>query len=205
MTPFTRVEGRAYLLPFANIDTDLIIPAEHLKTIKRSGLGRFAFEALRKVPGNMFDDPSLSGAPILIALDNFGCGSSREHAAWALADLGVRAIIAPSFSDIFASNAFRNGIAAVELSRGAVEHLLGTSARHRLCVDLEQMTVSSDEGLPISFTMDPFRRDCLLAGLDEIALTLADEQQIRAHEQIMQICCPPSFAQIRSVDRATET
>ena len=119
MTPFTRVEGRAYPLPLDNIDTDLIIPAEHLKTIGRSGLGRHAFEAIRARPGNVFDDPQYAGAPIIVALDNFGCGSSREHAAWALADMGVRAVVAASFSDIFAGNAFKNGIAAVELDRPA--------------------------------------------------------------------------------------
>ncbi len=94
MTPFTRVEGRAYPLPLDNVDTDLIIPAEHLKTIGRSGLGRHAFEAIRARPGNVFDDPQYAGAPIIVALDNFGCGSSREHAAWALADMGVRAVVA---------------------------------------------------------------------------------------------------------------
>src|SRR5215218_504788 len=120
MTPFTCVEGRAYPLPLSNVDTDLIIPAEHLKTIRRSGLGRHAFEVLRAMPGSVFDDPAYRGAPIIVALDNFGCGSSREHAAWALADLGVRAVIAASFSDIFAGNAFKNGIAAVELGHAEV-------------------------------------------------------------------------------------
>ena len=109
------IEGRAYPLGLANVDTDLIIPASHLKTVSRSGLGACAFEMLRDTPGNLFADPIFHGAPILIAGDNFGCGSSREHAAWALTDMGIRAIIAPSFSDIFSSNAFKNGIATVVL------------------------------------------------------------------------------------------
>lgn len=183
MTPFSRVEGRAYALPLSNIDTDLIIPAEHLKTIGRSGLGEHVFEALRSVPGNVFDDPANAGAPIIVALDNFGCGSSREHAAWALADLGVRAVIAPSFSDIFAGNAFKNGIAAVELALSAVEALLRSAGEHVICVDLERMEVTSSGGDHFTFSMDRFRRDCLLAGLDEIALTLTHEPAIRAYEQ----------------------
>ncbi len=187
MTPFSRIEGRAYVLPLTNIDTDLIIPAEHLKTIRRSGLGRHAFQALRETPGNMFDDPANRGAPIIVALDNFGCGSSREHAAWALVDLGVRAVIAPSFSDIFASNAFKNGIAAVQLEQAAVQALLRSARDHELCVDLEQLTVSSSAGDHFTFAMDPFRRECLLAGLDQIALTLTHEPAIRLHEQRMGI------------------
>ncbi|HEX4761351.1 MAG TPA: 3-isopropylmalate dehydratase small subunit, partial [Sphingomicrobium sp.] len=171
MTSFTRVEGTAYPLPLANIDTDLIIPAVHLKTISRSGLGRHAFEVLRAMPGNVFDDPRYKGAPILIALDNFGCGSSREHAVWALADLGVRAVIATSFSDIFAGNAFKNGIATVELDRAAVDALLDAAAEHSLCVDLERQAVTSSAGHQFDFSMDSFRRECLLGGLDEIALT----------------------------------
>ena len=182
MTPFTRIEGRAYPLPFGNIDTDLIIPAVHLKTIRRSGLGQHAFEALRSTEGNVFADPAFRGAPIIVALDNFGCGSSREHAAWALADLGVRAVIAPSFSDIFASNAFKNGIATVELDHAAIESLLETARTNSICVDLEAMTVTSGERDHFTFTIDPFRRDCLLAGLDEIALTLTHETAIRAYE-----------------------
>ena len=182
MTPFTRVEGRAYPLPLNHVDTDLIIPAAHLKAIRRSGLGRHAFETLREIPGNVFDDPNYRGAPIIVALDNFGCGSSREHAVWALVDLGVRAVIAPSFSDIFASNAFKNGIATVELERAAVEDLLRTAREHSICVDLEQLTVTSSAGHHFRFAMDRFRRECLLAGLDEIALTLTHEPMIRAFE-----------------------
>ena len=183
MIPFTRVEGRAYPLPFNNIDTDLIIPAEHLKTIRRSGLGGHAFQTLRAKPENVFDDPANHGAPIIVALDNFGCGSSREHAAWALADLGVRAVIATSFSDIFAGNAFKNGIATVVLDQAEVERLLDAAREHAIAVDLEALTVTSAAGDRFEFAMDPFRRECLLNGLDEIALTLAHEGAIRAYEQ----------------------
>jgi 3-isopropylmalate dehydratase small subunit len=183
MTPFTRVEGRAYALPLSNVDTDLIIPAEHLKTIRRSDLGRHAFQVLRAKPGNPFDDPVYRDSPILIALDNFGCGSSREHAAWALVDLGIRAVIATSFSDIFASNAFKNGVATVQLGHAAVECLLRVTPEHSICVDLERQTVTSSAGDHFRFAMDPFRRECLLGGLDEIALTLDHEPDIRAYEQ----------------------
>ena len=182
MTPFTRLEGRAYVFPLSNVDTDLIIPAEHLKTVRRSGLGRHAFEAVRGSPGNTFDEPANRGAPILVALDNFGCGSSREHAAWALLDLGVRAVIAPSFSDIFAGNAFKNGIAAIELDAADVEFLIDAARTNRVCVDLQAMAVTC-AGRRFGFAMDGFRRECLLGGLDEIDLTLAHAPAIRAYEQ----------------------
>ncbi len=178
-----RVEGRAYPLDRANVDTDVIIAARHLKTIVRSGLGAHAFETIRAEPGNIFDDPRFKGAPILIAGSNFGCGSSREHAAWALADMGIRAVVAPSFSDIFSGNAFKNGIVAVELGQDAVDRLLAVAHDHRLTIDLETMTISSPVGDRITFAMDPFRRRCLIEGLDEIALTLASEAAIEAHEQ----------------------
>ncbi|MFN3388360.1 MAG: 3-isopropylmalate dehydratase small subunit [Allosphingosinicella sp.] len=180
MRPFTRVEGRAIPLGLANVDTDVIIPARHLKTIRRAGLGRFAFKTLRAEPGNAFD--ANPGAPILIAGANFGCGSSREHAAWALADLGIRAVIAPSFSDIFSGNAFKNGILTVELPQAAVDRLLRVAGGYPLAIDLEAMTVGSPLGDSFVFELDTFRRDCLLGGLDEIALTLASEAAIRAYE-----------------------
>ncbi|RST29483.1 3-isopropylmalate dehydratase small subunit [Sphingomonas ginkgonis] len=178
MTPFTRVTGRAIPLGLANIDTDVIIGARHLKTLKRTGLGAFAFETIREP----FDDPANAGALILVAGDNFGCGSSREHAAWALADLGIRAIISPSFSDIFSGNAAKNGIALVALPQGAVDRLLVAAQVTKLTVDLEEMEVTSGAGDRFSFGMDLFRRHCLLNGLDDIALTLAEEAKIRAYE-----------------------
>jgi 3-isopropylmalate/(R)-2-methylmalate dehydratase small subunit len=177
-----RVEGRAIPLGLANIDTDIIIPASHLKTVSREGLGVHAFEALRAEPGNVFDDPRYRGAPILIAGDNFGCGSSREHAAWALLDMGIGAVIAPGFSDIFGGNAFKNGIVAVTLEPEAVERLLAIAPDHPICIDVEAMIVSAPTGETFTFTLDPFRRECLLKGVDEIGLTLSREAAIAAYE-----------------------
>src|SRR5690606_16258617 len=124
MQPVRTVEGRAYPFGRKNVDTDLIIPAAWLKTVTREGLGRGAFEAVRAEPGNVFDDPRFAGAPIIVAGDNFGCGASREHAAWALLDMGVKAVIAPSFSDIFAGNAYKNGIVTVALPQEAIDRLM---------------------------------------------------------------------------------
>ncbi len=176
------LQGPAYPLGRKNIDTDVIIGAEHLKTITRAGLGRHAFETIRRETGNVFDDSRYAGAPILIAGDNFGCGSSREHAAWALDDLGIRAVIAPSFSDIFSGNAFKNGIVAVVLDQLAVDRLLEVAAEHPLTVDLETMTVTTPLQDRFPFHLDPFRRECLMGGLDEIGLTLASEAAISAYE-----------------------
>ena len=183
MRPVAYVEGRAYPLGRQNVDTDVIIGARHLKTIQRAGLGKHAFETIRAEEGNVFDDPAYAGARILIAGDNFGCGSSREHAAWALADLGVNAVIAPSFSDIFSGNAFKNGIITVVLPQAAVDRLLEVAREHPLTVDLETMSVTSPLQDRFVFELDPFRRDCLMGGLDEIALTLASEAAIGAYEQ----------------------
>ena len=180
MTPLRQVAGKAIPLGRDNIDTDLIIPAEHLKAITRSGLGRFAFEVLRTDPANVID--ANIGAPILIAGANFGCGSSREHAAWALSDLGIRAVIAPSYSDIFSGNAYKNGIATVVLDAAAVDQLLlRAEAGEPVAVDLESMTVTAGN-LNFDFAMDAFRRKCLIEGLDEIALTLASDDAISAFE-----------------------
>ena len=182
MSPFTSVHGRALPLGLRNVDTDLIIGAQHLKTLGRSGLGRHAFAPLRARAGNVFDDPAFAGAPILIAGDNFGCGSSREHAAWALADLGIRAVLAPSFSDIFAGNAFKNGILTATLPPAAIDRLLEVARDHPLTVGLDTMTVTSPLQDRFAFGLDPFRRQCLLAGLDEIALTMTSAPRIRAYE-----------------------
>jgi 3-isopropylmalate/(R)-2-methylmalate dehydratase small subunit len=182
MKPLTRIHGRAIPFGRRNVDTDVIIAATHLKTTSRIGLGRHAFETARAERGSVFGDPAFAGAPILIAGANFGCGSSREHAAWALADLGIEAVIAPSFSDIFAGNAFRNGIAAIALPQSAVDRLLDAAWHYPLTVDLERMTVSSSASHFFVFEMDPFRRDSLMAGRDEIALTLSYETAIRAYE-----------------------
>jgi 3-isopropylmalate/(R)-2-methylmalate dehydratase small subunit len=179
-----KIEGKAIPLGRANVDTDLIIPARHLKTLRREGLGAHAFEALRADPGNVFDDPRFVGAPILVAGDNFGCGSSREHAAWALLELGIRAVVAPGFSDISAGNAFRNGIVTVALAADEVERLLAVAAAGlTVTVDLEDQQVTTEAGDAFGFAFDGFRRQCLLLGLDEIGLTLEREREIAEYER----------------------
>lgn len=182
MNPVTTVSGTAYPWGAKNIDTDVIIPAHWLKTITRVGLGRGAFETVRAQPGNIFDDPRYAGAPILIAGDNFGCGSSREHAAWALADMGVKAVIAPSFSDIFSGNAFKNGIVPVVLPQEAVDRLVEVAKEQPITVDLETMTVTTPYQDRFTFELDPFRRRCLMEGLDEVGLTLARDTAISKFE-----------------------
>lgn len=182
MQPVTTVSGTAYPWGAKNIDTDIIIPAHWLKTITRTGLSRGAFETVRGTPGNVFDDPRYAGAPILIAGDNFGCGSSREHAAWALADMGVRAVIAPSFSDIFSGNAFKNGIVPVVLPQAAVDRLVEVAKDQPITVDLETMTVTTPFQDRFTFALDAFRRQCLMEGLDEIGLTMAKDTAISKFE-----------------------
>ena len=182
MNPIKQVSGRAYPWGAKNIDTDVIIPAHWLKTITRSGLGKGAFETVRAVEGNIFDDPRYAGAPILIAGDNFGCGSSREHAAWALVDMGITSVIAPSFSDIFSGNAFKNGIIPVVLAQEAIDRLVRVAETDPVTVDLETMTVTTGFQDRFPFELDAFRRQCLLEGLDEIGLTLARDTQISKYE-----------------------
>ena len=182
MQPVSTIEGRAIPLGTKNVDTDVIIPAHWLKTISRDGLGKGAFETLRADPDNIFDRPEFTGAPILIAGDNFGCGSSREHAAWALLDLGIRVVIAPSFSDIFSGNAFKNGILAVELPQDQIDRLLAVAATDPVTVDLDSQTVTTPFQDRFAFAIDPFRKQCLLEGLDEIGLTLARDAAIAHHE-----------------------
>ena len=182
MNPVTTVSGTAYPWGAKNIDTDVIIPAHWLKTITRVGLGRGAFETVRAQPGNIFDDPRYAGAPILIAGDNFGCGSSREHAAWALADMGIQAVIAPSFSDIFSGNAFKNGIVPVLLPQEAIDRLVEVAQDQPITVDLETMTVTTPFQDRFAFELDPFRRECLMNGLDEIGLTLERGDAIASYE-----------------------
>ena len=184
MDPIRAVEGRAIPFGRKNIDTDLIIPARWLKTISREGLGRGAFEAVRaSEPDNVFDRPEFARAPILVAGDNFGCGSSREHAAWALLDLGIRAVIAPSFSDIFSGNAFKNGILTVALPQEQVDRLLEVAETETIAIDLENQTVTTPFQDRFSFEIDPFRKHCLLEGLDEVGLTLARDAAIAGFEE----------------------
>jgi 3-isopropylmalate/(R)-2-methylmalate dehydratase small subunit len=182
MQPIDHVRGRAIPFGRKNVDTDVIIPAHWLKTITRDGLGRGAFEAVRKEPGNVFEDPEFAGAPILLAGDNFGCGSSREHAAWALLDMGVTCVIAPSFSDIFSGNAFKNGILAVVLPQEQVDRLLEVAKTDPIDIDLTTQTVTTPFQDRFAFEIDPFRKHCLLEGLDEVGLTLAQDAAITAHE-----------------------
>lgn len=187
MNPVTTISGKAYPFGLKNVDTDVIIPAAWLKTISRTGLGKGAFEALRKEPDNLFDSAPYAGSPILIAGDNFGCGSSREHAAWALADMGITAVIAPSFSDIFSGNAFKNGLLTVVLPQEAVDRLLQVVQENPdlpdpIHIDLENQVVTTPFQDRFTFEIDPFRKHCLLNGLDEIGITLASSDAISAYE-----------------------
>ena len=182
MTPIKHVAGKAIPFGRKNVDTDVIIPAAYLKTITREGLGRGAFETVRREPGNVFDAAENAGAPILIAGDNFGCGSSREHAAWALLDMGLTCVIAPSFSDIFSGNAFKNGILTVVLPQAAVDRLMEVAQTHPIDIDLESQTVTTPFQDRFTFEIDAFRKNCLLEGLDEVGLTLAQGDVIAAHE-----------------------
>ena len=183
MEPIKQVEGRAIPFGRKNVDTDVIVPAKWLKTITRDGLGRGAFEALRADPDNLFDLAEFKGSPILIAGDNFGCGSSREHAAWALLDLGITCVIAPSFSDIFSGNAFKNGILTVVLPPDQVDRLLEVAKTDPIAIDLETQTVTTPFQDRFNFEIDPFRKHCLLNGLDEVGLTLARDAAISTYEQ----------------------
>ena len=181
MNPFQMLKGTAVPLGLKNIDTDIIISAEHLKVTTRQGLGKFAFAKLRLAdPDNVFDSPRAAGASILIAGDNFGCGSSREHAAWAIADMGIRVIIAPRFADIFSANAFKNGILLVELLQEQVERLLVLAKETQIMVDLRNQTVACGED-EFRFEYDAFRKTCLLEGLDEIGITEREKPAIERH------------------------
>ena len=183
MEPVREVEGRAIPFGLKNADTDIIIPARWLKTVTREGLGRGAFESVREDPDNVFDKPEFKGAPIIVAGDNFGCGSSREHAAWALLDMGVKAVIAPSFSDIFSGNAFKNGILTVVLPQEQVDRLMEVAETDPIAIDLEHQTVTTPFQDRFTFEIDPFRKYCLVHGLDEVALTLESGDAIARYEQ----------------------
>lgn len=191
MTPFRTLTGVAAALPLENVDTDKIIPARFLKTIERRGLGVFLFDALRRDPTGeerpdfVLNQPPFRAAEILITYDNFGCGSSREHALWALADFGIRCVIAPSFADIFAANALKNGVLLVRLPKEACEALMSDSAlgaNGRLTVDLERQEIVRPDGEVLRFETDPFVRSRLLEGLDEIGETLKRAEAISAFE-----------------------
>jgi 3-isopropylmalate/(R)-2-methylmalate dehydratase small subunit len=190
IAPFTVVSGTAPYLPRANIDTDVIIRIERLTSLPKEQLGRYAMEALRyradgsDDPDFILNRPMFRGAPILLAGDNFGCGSSREGAVWALQGLGVRCVIAPSFGDIFYSNCFQNGVLPIRLPASEVEALAAACADGApLTVDLERRMLIAPSGAQTAFTIDPLRREALLHGLDDIGLTLRDEALIRAWQK----------------------
>jgi 3-isopropylmalate/(R)-2-methylmalate dehydratase small subunit len=191
MQPFTQLTGTAAPLPMANVDTDKIIPARFLKTIKRTGLGRNLFDSIRyradgsENPDFVLNQDPYRRAEILIAGPNFGCGSSREHAPWALLDFGIRCVIAPDFADIFHNNCFKNGILPIRLPQEICEQLMEDAklgANSRITIDLEAQEVVRPNGERIAFQVDPFRRHCLLNGLDDIGLTMAKRDSIDSYE-----------------------
>ncbi|MBC7522175.1 MAG: 3-isopropylmalate dehydratase small subunit [Sandarakinorhabdus sp.] len=183
MHAFTTLSGTAIPFGAENIDTDVIIPGRFLKTVTRTGLGKSAFYVMRENPDNIFDTERNKRAPILIAGDNFGCGSSREHAPWALADMGIKVVIAPSFADIFSGNAFKNGMLLVVLPQEAIDRLMDVAATDPVSIDLEHQVVTTPFQDRFHFEIDPFRKHCLVNGLDEIGLTVAMDSDIAAHEQ----------------------
>ncbi len=191
MEKFTKVTGIAAPMPLLNIDTDMIIPKQFLKTIARTGLGKNLFDEMRftldgaEIPDFVLNQPAWRAAEILVAGDNFGCGSSREHAPWALLDFGIRCVISTSFADIFYNNCFKNGMLPLVLPAGAVAILMDDARRGanaRITVDLESQTVTASDGQSFGFEIDPFRKHCLLNGLDDIGLTMEKAASIAAYE-----------------------
>jgi len=190
MEKFTKLSGVAAPLPMVNVDTDKIIPKQFLKTIKRTGLAKGLFHELRwdeqgKPKDFVLDKPAYKSAKILVAGENFGCGSSREHAPWALLDFGIRCVIAPSFADIFYNNCFKNGILPIVLPKEQVDLLMDDAERGAnaiVSVDLEKQEITGPDGGLIHFDIDPFRKHCLLNGLDDIGLTLEKQRAITGFE-----------------------
>ena len=192
MEKFTVLTGVAAPLPMINVDTDMIIPKQFLKTIKRTGLGKNLFDEMRYTPDGkevsdfVLNKPAYRSAKILVSGANFGCGSSREHAPWAIADFGIRCVIAASFADIFYNNCFKNGILPIVLPQDQVDKLLDDANRGAnaiVTVDLEKQTITGPDGGCITFEVDPFRKHCLLNGLDDIGLTLQREGKIASFEE----------------------
>ena len=212
MTPFTRLDGLVVPVDRANVDTDAIIPKQFLKAIKRTGFGNFLFDEWRYQdhgePGMncagrplkeefSLNQPRYRGATILLARENFGCGSSREHAVWALDEYGIRCMIAPSFADIFFSNSFKSGLLPICLGSEVVDRLfreVEATPGYRLVVDLSAQTVTTPSGEAFGFEVDPFRKECLLNGWDDIGLTLRHADEIRAFEARRQQDAPWLFA-----------
>ena len=191
MEKFEKLAGVAAPMPLVNIDTDMIIPKVFLKTIKRSGLGINLFDEMRydregnEKPDFVLNKTQYRKAKILVAGDNFGCGSSREHAPWAIADFGIKCVVSTSFADIFYNNCFKNGILPVVLPQDQVDILMKDAekgANSIIEVDLENQTIASSDGEVFSFEVDPFKKHCLLNGLDDIGLTMEKEDQITAYE-----------------------
>ena len=191
MDKFETLTGIAAPMPQINVDTDMIIPKQFLKTIKRSGLGVNLFDEMRydengeEIADFVLNQPAYRNSEILVAGDNFGCGSSREHAPWAIKDFGIRCIIAPSFADIFYNNCFKNGILPIALPQKTVDLLMidaekGENAR--MVVDLENQTITTSDGEVVSFELDPFRKKCLMEGLDDIGLTMEKGAAIESFE-----------------------
>ncbi|WP_294925144.1 3-isopropylmalate dehydratase small subunit [uncultured Paracoccus sp.] len=192
MDKFTTLTGIAAPMPLVNIDTDMIIPKQFLKTIHRSGLGKNLFDEMRydaqggENPDFILNQPAYRESRIIVAGDNFGCGSSREHAPWALLDFGIRAVISTSFADIFYNNCFKNGILPIVMPQEVVDVLMEDArkgANARITVDLENQTVTTSDGQSFPFEIDPFRKHCLLNGLDDIGLTMEKAASIDAFEQ----------------------
>ncbi|TYB77645.1 3-isopropylmalate dehydratase small subunit [Maritimibacter fusiformis] len=191
MEKFEKLTGVAAPMPLVNIDTDMIIPKVFLKTIKRSGLGVNLFDEMRydregnEIPDFVLNKPQYRDAEIIVAGDNFGCGSSREHAPWALRDFGIKAVISTSFADIFYNNCFKNGILPIVLPRDEVDLLMADAEKGqnaRMTVDLENQEITTSDGETIAFEIDPFRKHCLMNGLDDIGLTLEKKASIDAFE-----------------------
>lgn len=186
MEEFQPVKGRAIPMNRADVDTDQIISKEFLKRIERTGFGPFAFDEWKKDPDFVLNNPAFKGAPIMVTGPNFGCGSSREHAPWALEDMGLKAIVAPSFADIFRNNCAKIGLLTIQLSQDDCDYLIARSEElptSELVVDLESQTVSTaDGGWSRRFDVDPFVKHCLLNGLDDIGLTMLNDEKIAAFE-----------------------
>ena len=192
MEPFKHLDGIAAPLNMINVDTDMIIPKQFLKTIHRTGLGKALFDEMRfnpdgsEKPDFVLNKPAYRKAQILVAGDNFGCGSSREHAPWALLDFGIRCVISTSFADIFYNNCFKNGILPIRLPQSDVDKLMDDAERGsnaRISVDLESQEIRGPDGGVVKFEIDAFRKQCLLNGWDDIGLTLRSEEKISAYEQ----------------------
>ncbi|MFM2355299.1 MAG: hypothetical protein RLZZ528_1035 [Pseudomonadota bacterium] len=192
MDKFTTLTGVAAPMPLVNIDTDMIIPKQFLKTIKRSGLGKNLFDEMRytpegqEIPDFVLNQPAYRKAEIIVAGDNFGCGSSREHAPWALLDFGIRCVISTSFADIFFNTCFKNGILPIVLPQAAVDVLMDDArkgANARITVDLPSQTVTASDGRSFTFEVDAFKKHCLLNGLDDIGLTLEKATAIDSFEK----------------------